>query len=248
MLGFAPHLPLGICTHAFVPLTLSNLEICLPVVSLIDCFFSYFFVFLDKSFSFLPRWWGGWGGEKIGNRTTHSGSESAQHLLVCWLWKWQALGVAVVVVLWGGGHQKLSEIKREKKLSVSLFRFSAESCQSVSRGQERRYKPEAVYKGRERLVSIWDNPKRWKLPHPDPKHLFSPFSPSVFLVFNPLLLLNIMHVDAFGLQSAKCNQLLFFFVLFADTCCCCFSVFSFLIFDSFLFFLLSAPIKCPRQE
>ena len=27
------------------------------------------------------------------------------------------------------------------------------------RGGERRWKPEAVYKGRERLVSIWDNPK-----------------------------------------------------------------------------------------
>lgn len=43
-------------------------------------YFSIFFFFWTKVFSFLPRWW---GGEKIGNRATHSGSESARHLVVC---------------------------------------------------------------------------------------------------------------------------------------------------------------------
>lgn len=31
-------------------------------------------------------------------------------------------------------------------------------------------------------LSIWDNPKCWKLPHPEPKHLFSPSLPLSFSV------------------------------------------------------------------
>lgn len=88
--------PLGIYMHTFVPLTLSNLEKCLCLLHVLLATF----VFWTKVFSFIWRWWVGWGGEKIGNRATHSGSESARHLVVCWLWKWQGLG-GVVLVLWG---------------------------------------------------------------------------------------------------------------------------------------------------
>lgn len=75
-----------------------------------------------------------------------------------------------------GGQMKLSEEQRKKeKVSIcSYFLLSdptdikgkkrltvrrvEESRGEESRGEERE-KPEAVYKGRERLVSIWDNPK-----------------------------------------------------------------------------------------
>lgn len=86
MLGFAPRPLLGTFVHAFVPLKLSNSEgekcPCL-LHGWLATFFFFFFAFRTQVFSFLPRWWGGRGGEKIGNRTTHSGSESARHLVVC---------------------------------------------------------------------------------------------------------------------------------------------------------------------
>lgn len=44
------------------------------------------------------------------------------------------------------------------KWEVELRQRKEEEIERERRG-ERRWKPEAVYKGRERLVSIWDNPK-----------------------------------------------------------------------------------------
>lgn len=115
--GFAPRLSLCTSVQVFVPFSTEQFgKMDLPFALV-----AYFF-FWTKVFSFLPRWW---GSEKIGNRATHSGSESARHLVVCWLWKWQGLG-AVVVLVQGDRRSCQKKRKRRKTKSVNLFIFSGE--------------------------------------------------------------------------------------------------------------------------
>lgn len=78
------------------------------------------FLFSGQKFSsFLSRWWSGRVGEKIGNRATHSGSESAQHLVVCWLWKWQGLGGWGWVLV--GTNEIVRRQEQKQKVSVSAY-------------------------------------------------------------------------------------------------------------------------------
>ena len=131
-LGFLPHissrhLHARLCPFNTEPLGL----MCLPSCTS-GCL--HFVLFSGQSFS-LSRWWGGWAGEKIGNRATHSGSESAQHLVVCWLWKCQGFGG-----VGGGGDRWSCQNERGGTVSDNLLVLSTEGSMrgNPAKWQQRR--------------------------------------------------------------------------------------------------------------